>query len=516
MPSIPVVDIFAGPGGLGEGFTSLSDSRGSRAFEIKLSIEKDPVAHRTLELRAFFRQFRDAEVPDAYYRHLRGELSREELYEKYPKQAKAAMCDAWLQALGPESAVQIRERIQKRLPGDSAWVLIGGPPCQAYSLAGRSRNRGIAGYQPSKDLRQTLYVEYLQILGDHAPSVFVMENVKGLLSATLQNRGLFDRIHEDLSHPSAALKREGRRTRTNHSNVRYRIFSLNPEAQSSLLPAPEDFVIRAERYGIPQARHRLILVGVREDISRVPEHLTPVSAPVRAAAALRGLPPLRSGLSREADSGDNWKRALRSAVGSDWLTWLKAEGHSEVHSCIRELLRDLKVPRRGRGEEFMPGPSEVGFEADWFLDARLNGVVNHTTRGHIADDLHRYLFVSAYGGYSGRSPELSEFPPPLRPRHANVSLALSGGYFADRFRVQLGNRPSTTITSHISKDGHYYIHPDPAQCRSLTVREAARLQTFPDNYFFCGGRTAQYIQVGNAVPPLLAHQIAQLIYGILR
>jgi DNA (cytosine-5)-methyltransferase 1 len=147
----------------------------------------------------------------------------------------------------------------------------------------------------------------------------------------------------------------------------------------------------------------------------------------------------------------------------------------------------------------------------WLVDKRLTRFPNNETRSHMLSDLGRYFFASLYGKVAKVSPKASEFPHELSPQHRNWR----SGKFADRFRAQLWNGPATTVTSHISKDGHYFIHPDPAQCRSLTVREAARLQTFPDNYFFKGNRTQQFVQVGNAVPPFLAYRIAKALHGLL-
>jgi DNA (cytosine-5)-methyltransferase 1 len=152
----------------------------------------------------------------------------------------------------------------------------------------------------------------------------------------------------------------------------------------------------------------------------------------------------------------------------------------------------------------------------WYTDESMKGLLGHATRSHMDDDLGRYLFVAAYGKANGKSPHLKDFPKKLLPNHQNVDITLPDQKFSDRFKVQVWDHPASTITSHISKDGHYFIHPDPSQCRSLTVREAARIQTFPDNYCFEGGRTDQYHQVGNAVPPYLAKQLAEIVYGVLK
>ena len=233
------------------------------------------------------------------------------------------------------------------------------------------------------------------------------------------------------------------------------------------------------------------------------------------AGAIEDLPRLRSGLSDRGDSSVAWHEMQLATLKASWFVHLQ-KYDARVADRVQAALRSRGHHRLTRGGEFIGGRVGPSVHNKWFVDPRMNGVANHATRSHIAEDLKRYLFASAFAAEHKRSPTLSDFPVALLPAHRNVRKALKGAMFEDRFRVQLADRPATTVTSHISKDGHYYIHYDPSQCRSLTAREAARLQTFPDNYYFCGGRTAQYQQIGNAVPPYLAKQIAQIVSTILK
>lgn len=507
----PVIDLFAGPGGLGEGFSALVQ-RGP-AFRVVLSIEMDDFAHQTLELRSFFRQFKNDEVPSEYYAYLRGGISREDLFEKWPAEADAARKKAWKAELGVVSPAEVDRRIRLALAGRPDWVLCGGPPCQAYSVVGRSRNQGI---RPS-DHRLFLYREYLRILAVHSPPVFIMENVKGLLSSEVRGKGIFHQMIEDLQNPADAcsLPQSGR-------GSRYHILSLVTAPLTYDLEGfpshdPRDFVIKCEDYGVPQTRHRVILLGIREDLARTPTSLLrPQVLQIPAAQVLKGLPRLRSGLTRTQDGGKEWIAALGKILSPRMLAGLEPELKREMHAYLTSILNKVSVPQADRGSEFISGIVGTAFKADWYLDRKIGGVCNHSSRFHMQSDLLRYLYAASYGRLRKRSPELSEFPPALLPAHRNIRVRGKEEYFSDRFRVQVASRPATTITSHIAKDGHYYIHFDPTQCRSLTVREAARLQTFPDNYLFCGPKIHQYRQVGNAVPPLLARQIASIVLQVLQ
>ncbi|MDE1169856.1 MAG: DNA cytosine methyltransferase [Verrucomicrobium sp.] len=504
--NIPVIDLFAGPGGLGEGFSSYSKV-GSHPFHIRLSIEMEEWAHSTLSLRAFYRAF-TRRKPDDYYRMIRGEISLENLYEAWPFQRQQAEEEAWRATLGITPAGEVHRRIAAALNGAKDWVLVGGPPCQAYSTIGRARNRGIK----KTDVRVGLYREYLGIVARFRPSVFVMENVKGLLSADIDG-SIFQRILEDLRDPGGATGIIG--------GKRYRIFSFSKEARSRPSgKSPEfkaaDYIIECENYGIPQMRHRVILLGIREDLDvDQPSILLKSSKPCSISQVLQGLPRLRSGLSQSGeDNFEKWVTAVRGI--RTHLSSIKRRGGEKLAETIEESLDGINRPQKDRGGEFVAcRPYTLHSEATWFIDPHMGGVANHSSRAHIESDLHRYLFSSCHAKSEGVSPNLQKFPDELLPDHANIFDQNKERFFNDRFRANPASQPCRTITSHIAKDGHYYIHYDPTQCRSFTVREAARIQTFPDNYFFCGSRTAQYRQVGNAVPPLLARKLANVVWKIM-
>lgn len=232
QPTYPVVDVFAGPGGLGEGFSALPGDSDRRKFRNVASIETDEFSHRTLLLRHFVRGFRQDEVPDDYYSYLKGEIKLRELFGRHEPRYIDAQNSALRITLGAQNHAKVKKLLKQRLGDASRWVLVGGPPCQAYSLVGRSRMMGDPDFE--KDERHFLYQEYLRLIVDHSPPVFVMENVKGLLSATIDDEPIIKRIVADLSQPNAALKHRP-------NGLSYRLYSLSQaEAPSSdVEPLPE-------------------------------------------------------------------------------------------------------------------------------------------------------------------------------------------------------------------------------------------------------------------------------------
>ncbi|WP_259640292.1 DNA cytosine methyltransferase [Pseudomonas syringae group genomosp. 3] len=201
---IQIVDLFAGPGGLGEGFSSFLD--GSR-FKIIVSAEMDPVAHSTLRLRAFYRILRNKKKStlNDYYRFCNG-LSDKPFSGRSEDEWAEAEKEAQCITLGTKEGDEKLDKVlDESLDQSKPWVLIGGPPCQAYSLAGRSRNKGKANYSAEDDHRHFLYKDYLRIIQERQPTIFVMENVKGILSAKINGESIFKKIIEDLADPDKAL-----------------------------------------------------------------------------------------------------------------------------------------------------------------------------------------------------------------------------------------------------------------------------------------------------------------------
>jgi DNA (cytosine-5)-methyltransferase 1 len=509
MP-IPIIDLFAGPGGLGEGFSALNTNR-QRSFQIKISIEKDVSAYKTLSLRAVYRYLKDVKCLDPDYDYVKGKIS-ESNFRSHPLVKEAfneVQQEALCLELGKSSSTFIDSKIKKALDGNSKWVLIGGPPCQAYSLAGRSRRSKEEKTKFETDERHFLYREYLRIIREHSPAIFVMENVKGILSSTISGQPIFSQILKDLSKPSDSQE--------------YVIRSLVVD-RGDELPEGKDFIIQSELFGIPQSRHRVILLGIRRDVYsksttflNTPEQtlLRPAQSFTTVSDAISDLPRLRSGISRGLDDSATWLEILQatpSLLGND---------RPSLYSDIKnEMLKALTLATNinSRGGQFISKPSEKTgtpkVYRSWIEDKFLEGALQHQTRSHMAQDIQRYFYLSCYSKViSGHVPKVQDLPLRLLPNHKNITHETPPNQ--DRFRVQLAEHPGKTVTSHISKDGHYFIHYDPTQSRSFTLREAARIQSFPDNYYFEGGATASLHQVGNAVPPLLANQIASIVERIL-
>lgn len=511
---IPVIDLFAGPGGLGEGFSSFRNEAGTNPFEIALSVEKDPNAFNTLETRSLFRYLNQTGDVSDYFEYVRGSLSRDDLFSRHRKEANFAskVCRR-VELGGPTvSSADLKERILSSIGDRREWILIGGPPCQAYSIIGRSRVRKIEPEKYEKDSRHFLYREYLKIVADYSPPLFLMENVKGLLSTRINGINMFAQIVKDLESPRETIGGQI----AFKSALHYRIYSLSTSKPPGSLTAKE-YVVKAERYGIPQKRHRVFLFGIRADLPEIfPSMISLRQSRISYSVqdAIGDLQKLRGGLSdTHVDSWENWREMMRDIYKAKWFNSDQID--RSVRSEMQKNLALILKSRYGRGSEFIETSTAPDSLREYYQDKRLAGICNHSTRSHIPEDQYRYFFASCFSKVYGYSPTLHDYPRSLLPNHKNVAYGRESIIFSDRFRVQIRNEPSSTITSHISKDGHYYIHYDPKQCRSLTVREAARLQTFPDNYFFEGPRTEQYRQVGNAVPPILARRIAAKIYKLL-
>lgn len=320
-----------------------------------------------------------------------------------------------------------------------------------------------------KDPRHFLYKEYLAVIDKYKPAVFVMENVKGLNTALVNGKPILPEIIRDLE------------------SAGYELSSL-VDTRGDVAANDLDYLIRSERFGVPQTRHRVIIVGRRKGARiKLVDALIPKERVVTVRSAIGTLPKL-IGL----DSGRPKSDYNKDKIGGQ---------------CLKITTRRIGMPRALAA---FINPKVPRF-------AKI--VLNHEARSHMASDLERYRWWAKRAKKLGRSPTINEIPESakrrLLPKHANLATGKVTS-FVDRFKVQVANKPSGTITSHISKDGHYYIHYDPRQRRSFSVREAARIQTFPDDYFFMGNRTQQYHQVGNAVPPYLAHQIGQRVWAALR
>ena len=408
--TLKYIDLFAGAGGLSEGFIRCG-------FEPIAHVEMNKDACDTLRTRTAFHYLKEENRIEEYYDYVKGKISREELWLKIPEHLIKSVINT---EISPETLPSIFGKIDKQLGKQKVDLVIGGPPCQAYSVAGRARDpKGM-----TEDPRNHLYKYYVEFLKRYKPKMFVFENVPGILSAN--NGGYLELIFEAVREAGYELDKK---------------------------------VINAKHFGVLQDRKRVIIIG--------------------------------------------WKKSLK-------FKYPHFEENEPQYEILKDLFSDLPKIKNGQGEW---GVVKYVKETNIYLEKSgiRNGVdftSQHIARPNNQNDLEIYKIAVNKWVSENKRLNYDELPERLI-KHSNTKT------FKNRFQVVNHLGVSHTVVAHICADGHYYIHPDIKQNRSITVREAARIQSFPDDYFFEKSRTTAFKQIGNAVPVLMAEGIAKKIKEML-
>jgi DNA (cytosine-5)-methyltransferase 1 len=407
-----LIDMFSGAGGLTEGFFK-------SGYNFISHIEMNKYASETLETRSLYHYLKENGNEKDYYAYLNEETTKKQLFKdnhEFSKQASSIIINEEISKSTEDSLIK---KIKKNMDESSIKKIdgiIGGPPCQAYSIVGRGRSSDCM----KGDHRNYLYEHYIKFLKEFKPDFFVFENVPGMLSART-DRNIFEDFHNKIKRLDQDY------------TVDYRI-------------------LHADHFNVLQSRKRLIVVGHKCDKDFFETPFKPEADKYIVSDILEDLPPLVPGKGKDSPQKYNGK--------------------------ITKYLEKFHIR------------------------TKKDVLIQHRARNHNEQDREIYRYAINAWETEGKRIRYDKLPSHLKT-HKNQKS------FIDRFKVIAGNLPTAhTIMAHISKDGHYYIHPDINQARSLTVREAARIQSFPDNFKFEGPMTAQYMQIGNAVPPLMAEGIA--------
>ena len=409
------LDLFAGAGGLSEGFIRAG-------YEPVAHVEMDAAACYTLKTRAAYHWLKKQQNLVPYTRYLKGEISRTDFYDLIPEEILGTVLNY---EISQETLPSIFKDIDALLGNEKLDLIVGGPPCQAYSIAGRARSEN----KMVGDKRNYLYKLYAESLKKYQPKYFVFENVLGLLSAKDEDGTLhFDNMRK-------LFKTCGYTT------------DFRP--------------LNASDYGVLQNRKRIILIGYRGEKTDFYPEIPVVKSKHKVGELFCDLPPIKA--------------------GEGVITPVETAHYTGKYLFSSKIKEYDKEP-----------------------------VTFHQARPNTAQDLEIYRIVVDTWNKSKTRIAYTDLPERLRTHNNTKS-------FLDRFKVVAGNLTcAQTVVAHISRDGHYFIHPDIRQNRSLTPREAARIQTFPDNYYFESvtgkpSRTLAYKQIGNAVPVCLAYSIADAL-----